>query len=332
MRFQTLLPALFPLLFAGASPGQGFRWPPRGPADLYYEASFTKTRAPAKETVKALREAWKKTFRRPPPRVRKQEVSLAMAILLQCAPQEIQGHYTTSLKKQSLRMKVRKPKKGEQAPLLGNDWIPRLWGAPSKKGEKNLSIPRPSLERSFRAVFPREVGGAVPPRDMGKLFGDHLIPVLWKYPLPCWAEVVARTMELEKERAVEGKSLLRDCTEHLDLGDCNTRAEVWFRKVGKTRFTLEYSLKCEILMARTRDLAKPLEESYRWRFLVKGKAVYSRTSAAFESVEETVRGVLPDPPEKMLLHLRDQEFTGRIQIRRVPPPDKKKKKKKKRRR
>ena len=326
MRFHLLL-SLFPLLLSGPAAGQVFRWPPRGPASLYYEASFLKTRAPTKETQKALRRVWKRTFHRLPPKVKKQQVSLDLSIRLECRPREVQGFYKVSRVKQSLRLKLRKPRKGEKAPLLGNDWVDRLWGPPSKKGEKPLSLPRTSLERTFRAVFPRETGGAVPARDMGRLFGDHLLPVLWKYPLPCWAEAAVRLMELDKETAVEDKSLLRDCTEHLDMGDCQTRVEIWYRNVGKTRFTLEYTLKCEVLVAMTRDLEKPLEEGYKWRFLVKGKAVYSAADRAFEKIDETVRATLPGPPEKMLLPLRDQEFTGRIQIRRVPPPKAKKKKK-----
>ncbi len=326
MRFPLLFFSLFPLLSGASATSQPLRWPPKGPAVLYYRASFLKTRAPTKETQEALRRIWKKTFHRLPPKVKKQQISLAISIRLACRPREVQGFYKTTLVKQSLRLKLRKLKKGEKAPLPGNDWVDRLWGPPSRRGEKPASLPRESLERTFRAVFPREAGGAVPARDMGPLFGDHLLPVLWKYPLPCWAEAAVRLMELDKEIPVEGKSLLRDCTEHLDMGDCRTRVEIWYRNVAKTRFTLEYTLKCEILAAKTRDLKKPLEEGYKWRFLVQGKAIYSASDKAFEKIDETVRATLPDPPEKMLLHLRDQEFTGRIQIRRVPPPKEKKKK------
>ena len=56
--------------------------------------------------------------------------------------------------------------------------------------------------------------------------------MLWDYALPCWVEPMAAVIELDREKAFDGKTLIRDRTESLPLGYRETRVELRFAKVA----------------------------------------------------------------------------------------------------
>ncbi len=153
--------------------------------------------------------------------------------------------------------------------------------------------------------------------DLNKKFGDHLIPVLWTYPLPCWIGTLVSTMDLGGEAVINGKRLIRDTTQHLAFGYRNTRVEGLWTNASSAGFTLTYKLKIEQFVSRARDGGPLRDETTKWLFDVEGLATYSFRDQAWETITEKVHARPKELPDDRLCTLYDEVFAGTIKIRRV---------------
>ena len=211
----TLLLALLPLVqnpgsAGGPAPGEvgKFRWPPTVEQTLEYKAKFTKVRRLPADLLRAEKAARRAARLYVPSRPVQQRVEMSMDIELAVGGQTVEASYATTLGKQSLRLIVHRPerRRGEPVaaavtpaktvPFLGNDRIRRVWGVPSARGESKLEVPLAALERRFQQTFHTAGAKGTAPEDLRRKFGDHLLPVVWIHPLPCWLSDLVHTMEL----------------------------------------------------------------------------------------------------------------------------------------
>ena len=324
--------ALLPSVQGGVDPATGavgtINWPPKGAKKLVYEATLTKERKLPKELAATVRAARKEAGLFAPKRVRRQRVEMTMRIVLDCRKKFVESTCQTRLKKQSLLLKVEKPRKkrgrtpkgkpaeaaSNDVPMLGNDRR-FVWGSPDKRGGKPIVVPLAALERSFSQRFDRKGKRGVETADQRRHFGDHLLPVLWNHPLPCWVGEVTDGVDLSGQAIISGKSLMREATRSLPLGYREADIEVRFHDASTSAFTLGYKLKVVQHVSQERD-GKPLQgKSFRWQFDIEGKARYSVTRQIFLSIEEKVTAVPVDMPAAKMAQLRDEAFVGTIQIK-----------------
>jgi hypothetical protein len=343
MALPDLILLLVPLLQqpgSGPAPGEvgKFRWPPVAAKTIYYEATLTKERKLSTAVAKAEKAARKAAKLYVPSRSPKQRVEISMGIELTVDARDIKATYTTKLRKQSLRMNVLRPKTirtgiknastgvAPAVPFLGNDRISSVWGLPPEKGHRGVDVPLGALDRRFTQKFKRASRKGVIPEDLRAHYGDHLLPVVWTFPLPCWIGSMVATLDLSGEAVIGGKQLLRDATQYVKLGHRETRAEGMWTKASSSGFTLKYKIDVEQMVAQQRD-GKPLEaETTRWLFHIEGLATYSFREQAWDSIVETVTGKPKNLSAEKLRALHDEVFLGTIKIRRVEGPGKGKRK------
>ncbi len=331
---------------SGPAPGEvgKFRWPPEAVKTLHYTATFTKERLLPKDVRSAEKAARKAARLYYPSRPPKQKITMGMSIQLDVSPDKVKGIYATSLGKQSLRMRVIKPKRSSgktgkaltqanaAVPFLSNSRIPWVWGLPSSKGEDPVSVPLAALERRFDHTFQKSPRKGTVPGDLRGQFGDHLLPVLWIYPLPCWIDDLVHTLDLGGEAVIEGKSLMAEGTQQLKLGYRNTEVESMWTQASSTSFDLTYKIKVEQLVSEQRD-GRPLSgETGIWTFQIEGKSKYSFVDQAWDQIEEKVVARPKKLNDATMRSLHDEVFSGTIKIQRIMPAASSKKKKKRRRR
>ncbi|MCB9881938.1 MAG: hypothetical protein H6834_09120 [Planctomycetes bacterium] len=307
----------------GPAPGEvgKLRWPPSGGEPLHYRIVTEKVRSLPSDVAKREQSA-RKTADLPVDRkVAKQKARVQVDLALACDGQQVRASYATRLLDHDLRMKVVKPTdETAKVEALGNGAIAAVWGHPSVTKEKPLDVESTRVERQWNTTFQRRSEREVRHADLSRSFGDHLLPVLWDYPLPCWAEQLVAVLDLRGEAIIEGKSLIRDRTDSLPLGNRNTRVELFFTKATSESFSMKYSMQVEQLLARERDLSKVSDRGeVWWRFEIEGTATYTFADAALDEVRETVRGFLKEPREDLLTNLRDEYFEGKIRVDRVKP-------------
>ncbi len=305
---------------------KGAVWPPFHSDPLNYLVKTRKVVKLSKETLRALKKLYReKKLKRPPGKL-KQYVENQVFVSLRGGKNEIIAEYETRTLKHSLRMKIDKSKKTkEPSSPLGSERAGEVWGY-SREGRKlKAKVPLDSLSRKFRVVFTRN-GPYAAPRLLNGFYGDHLLPVMWNYPLPCWVEAVVPAMELDKEAPIPGKSLIRDASLPMPLGDRHMRIEVRYNESSGGVFAFTYKLELKQMISWTRDREKILKKGYLWLFEIQGKASYSTSKQAFTEVKEKIRARLKDPPEWKLMEIHDEEFEGSIEARLLHPPAKKKKK------
>ncbi len=342
----THLLFLLPLLQqpgAGPAPGEvgKFFWPPAASKTLRYQASFSKERKLPKDVQKAEKAARKAGGLYYPGRPPKQRVEMKMDIELEVGPGRIKGTYSTSLGKQSLRMKVRRPKRGKSAdaamesgaavPFLSNSRIGYVWGLPSSKGEELSEFPLAAFERRFDYTFTKAAKKGSVPANLNGQFGDHLLPVLWVYPLPCWIGDLVHTLDLGGEAVIEGKRLIAEGTQQVALGYRNTRAELLWTQASSGGFSMTYDIKVEQLMSKRRSGQGLMNRTGYWLFDIKGKATYSFSAQAWEAIEEKVTARPKALDDTTMRNLRDQVFAGEIKILRTKASSKKKVRRRRRR-
>lgn len=328
---------------SGPAPGEvgKFGWPPAAVKSLRYTATFTKERLLPKDVRKAEKAARKAARLYYPSRPPRQKIEMGMSIQLDVSPDKVKGIYATSLGKQSLRMKVVKPKRSSgkissktnaAVPFLSNTRISWVWGLPSSKGEDPVSVPLAALERRFDHTFQKAPRKGTVPGDLRGQFGDHLLPVLWIYPLPCWIGDLVHTLDLGGEAVIEGKSLMAEGTQQLKLGYRNTEVESLWTQASSSSFDLTYKIKVEQLISEQRD-GRPLSgETGIWTFQIEGKSKYSFADQAWDQIEEKVIARPKDLSDATMRSLHDEVFSGTIKIQRIKTTDSSKKKKKRRRR
>ena len=315
-----------------------FRWPPVAPTTLHYEAMFTKERKLPADLLRAETAARKAAKLYAPKKAAKQRVEMSMTIKLKVNKDTVDGTYTTSLDKQSLRMQVVKPKatrarpRDAQAPpptavpFLGNDKIPAVWGLAEAKNDKPLRVPLAALERQFHHMFRKAGRKGTEPEDLRTRFGDHLLPVIWNYPLPCWIGDLVTIMDLGGEAVIGGKRLIRDGTQSVKLGYRKVRVDAMWAQASASNFTLTYKLTAEQYIGETRD-GKPIQgKTLRWMFDIDGVAKYSFAAQAWDSIHEKVSARLKDTPEAKMRAIHDEVFMGTIKIQRLGTVGKKSRK------
>ena len=212
------------------------RWPPTTGPTLHYQARFTKERTPDTALQEAVRKARKArnlpTHRRPP----RQKVEVAMEIGLTPTPTGPEGTYRYDLERQSLRLRwIGNKKKGEveTPPALGNHLVGRLWGEASVRGEKPLALVKAGMAGTVQGHFRRSRPAGTLPAALSRRLGDHLLPLLWTRPLPCWTGEVVALLALDRETPVAEKTLIRDGTDFIPLGNRSLRVEFRFDRVRR---------------------------------------------------------------------------------------------------
>lgn len=344
----THLLLLLPIVQAqgpGPAPGEvgKFAWPPDSPKTLHYQATFTKERKLPKDVrdaEKAARKAARLYYPRRPP---KQKIEMGMTIQLAVAQDKVKAKYATTLGKQSLRLKVRKPKRSSSktkdaaresfaaVPFLSNSRISWVWGLPSSKSDEPMEVPLAALERRFEHTFNKAPGKGSMPGDLSGQFGDHLLPVLWVYPLPCWIGDLVHTLDLGGEPVIEGKSLIAEATQQLKVGYRKTHVEAVWTEASSVGFTLAYKIRVEQTVSRQRDGRAVDGKPTAWIFNIVGKGKYSFAVHAWDLIEEKVEARPKKLVDATMRALYDQVFSGVIKIQRVKPADPGKKKRRGRR-
>ncbi len=320
----------------GPAPGEvgKFRWPPVAATTLHYKATFTKERKLPPDLLRAEKAARKTAKLYTPRKQPTQRVEMAMDIQLKVNKDTVDGTYTTSLNKQSLRMEVLKPRKTQKTrktrgamdakapppakvPFLGNDKIPAVWGLAEVKSDRKLQVPLAALERQFHHLFRKAGRKGTEPEDLRIRFGDHLLPVIWNYPLPCWIGDLVTIMDLGGEAVIGGKRLIRDGTQLVKLGYRKVHVDAMWAQASASNFTLTYKLTAEQYIGETRD-GKPIQgKTLRWMFDIDGVAKYSFAAQAWDSIHEKVSARLKDTPEAKMRAIHDEVFMGTIKIQRV---------------
>ncbi|MHC4513252.1 MAG: hypothetical protein ACYTGW_09760 [Planctomycetota bacterium] len=318
---------------SGDDPAPGevgkFRWPPTVQRTLQYKATLTKERKLPPDLLRAEKAARKEARLYAPRRPPRQRVEMSMDIQLKVNKDTVDATYTTSLDKQSLRLEVLKPKKTrarpkdaaapppKDVPFLGNDKIPAVWGPPASKADKKLQVPLAALARQFHHMFRKAGQKGTAPEDLRIRFGDHLLPVVWTYPLPCWIGDLVSTMDLGGEAVIGGKRLIRDGSQFMKLGCRNVRVDAIWTQASAANFTLNYKLSVEQFISETRD-GKPIQgRTTMWLFDIDGVGKYSFQDQAWDSIVENVRGRLKEIPDAKMKALHDEIFVGTIKIHRV---------------
>ncbi|MBM4059932.1 MAG: hypothetical protein FJ265_02400 [Planctomycetes bacterium] len=306
-------------------PAPTFVWPPQQQTVQNYRARLAKARTLSKELATAERKAREAaglpTPSRPPP----QQVSLEIDVELQPGADAVVARYATRLQgRPQLRLRLRPdpPPPGEAAPPLGNDSLLLVWGHADRPGQTDLELPEAALQRRFEQRFLRQDRG-VARGDFAALYGDHLLPLLWEQPLPCWVGHMADVVELHGQPAVAGKSLIRDGSGSHPLGHRETRVELQMPEASADAFTIRYTMQVRQTVDHSRDLRRRVE-SYDWVFAIDGEARYAASQQAFVRIREQVRAWPERHGEALLRQLADQAFTGSIDVERVreePKPE-----------
>ena len=144
-----------------------------------------------------------------------------------------------------------------------------------------------------------------------------MLPVVWIHPLPCWLSDLVHTMELGGEAVIPGKRLMREATQSLPLGYRNIRVDALWTQASSSSFTLTYELRVEQFVAQQRD-GRPIRgETTYWLFDVEGVAKYSFRDQAWDSIDEKIRARPKKISDEKMKFLRDEVFTGTIEIRRA---------------
>lgn len=297
-------------------------WPPLLAAPQQYAIRLQKTRQPDRELAAAEKAARKELGLFQPAQPLRQSVTLAIDLELRGGDQEVQVRYTTRLiEAKGLRLQLRDAVPG--ASPIGNEHVDAIWGLADTSWEPDFTAPRSALERTFEQPF-RRIRGGVATVDFRPHFGDHLLPVLWDGPLPCWIGPMIAVVGLDQEAAIEGKTLIRDGSGNFPLGHRDTRVEVVFVKVAGRSCTLRYQLTVRQQMHKTRDLQQPRRPVVQWVFEVAGEAEYSAADQGFERIREQVRARPADLDGAATARLRDEAFEGSIEVVRVRKPAKEK--------
>lgn len=330
---------------SGPAPGEvgKFVWPPVATKTLLYEATFSKQRKLPKDVrdaEKAARKAAGLYYPRRPP---KQKIEMGMKIKLEVSGDKVKGSYATKLTRQSLRLKVRKPNRSGKkpggaapesfaaVPFLSNSRISWVWGLPSGKGEEPMEVPLAALERRFDHTFHKAPKKGSIPGDLSGQFGDHILPVLWIYPLPCWIGDLVHTLDLGGEAVIEGKRLMAEGTQQLSLGYRKTEVDLFWTQASSSGFSVTYKIKVDQFMSQRRDGRGLDGKTANWLFKIDGKARYSFTDQSWDSIEEEVEARPKTLEDATMRGLHDQVFSGVIKIQRVKPDGTGKKKKRRRR-
>jgi len=296
-------------------PPKRIQWPPAAGAAQDYRARLAKERRLSPETLAAIQEAGLPR----PPRAPRQRAETSFSILLEAAPAGLTGRYRSTFAHQGLRLQLVKTPGTEPVGPLGNDLAARVWGPAAK--EPPLRLPQGCVERSFEASFPAGRPAGPSPGPLERHFGDHLLPVLWTAPLPCWVLELFRVLEIEDEDPVPGKSLIRDRTDLTPQGSRSTRAELWFKEAPEGCCLMDYALRVELPTPRAGPGAKG--PPGLWLIEVRGSALFGLRERAFVRVDESVTGRLKEPTPARLAALLDEEFAGTIEIRGpAPAPEK----------
>lgn len=320
MGITTML-MLLPLAQQPQGADGAFVWPPAAGKPLRYTARLRKERELSVELARAERDAREALGLPRPARSLRQSVAVEMDVELRPEDEHLVAVYTTRLAeppKLRLRLLPGAPGEGEALPEpLGNAAVDAAWGHADEEREHALEIERAALERSFEQRFARDPRGGVRRADFTALYGDHLLPVLWEQPLPCWIGHMADVLELNGAAAVEGKTLLRDGSGSFPLGFRETRVELDFVEVSGDSFTVRYKMKVRQLVGCTRDLQGDLQQPFDWVFDIEGEADYVLADQSFVRIRETVTAWPENPGEELLARLRDEAFAGTIEIERV---------------
>jgi hypothetical protein len=308
---------------AASAPAERFVWPPANAVVQHYEVRLHKARAPDDGLLAAERAARKELGLPVPAQPPRQSITLAMDLELRTTADEVLVRYATRLLElKGLRLQLAPAASaGGTAlpPPLGNQHVDAVWGLADAPRASDLALPRAAVERTFEQRFRRAQGG-VAAADFGAHYGDHLLPVLWDQPLPCWIGHMAAVVELGGEAAFDGKTLIRDGSGAFPLGHRQTRVELAFTKVAGRAFTIRYELQVRQTVHKSRDLAQNLTPASEWLFDVEGEAEYSAADQGFVRIRERVRARPEKLEQQRTARLRDEAFTGTIELARVNPP------------
>lgn len=295
--------------------GPKFAWPPVREQLLQYTVELDKQRSLSAELEQAVADAREEVglSRARSPR---QSVRVQIDVALRGGADAVEVSYVTRvLGKPKLRWKLEKAAADAALPALGNDRTD-VWGPPDDKKTAPARVPRNAVERAFDRRFERGRKGAATPTAIGDLYGDHLLPVVWDQPLPCWIGQMANVIELAGEAAIEGKTLIREASGKFPLGHRETRVELAFTKVSGDSFTFTYEMTVRQLVAKTRDLREKVAKPWEWHFAISGEATYDAGEQAFERVREKVAAHPTGMAPETLARLRDEAFTGTIEVTR----------------
>lgn len=331
---------------SGPAPGEvgKFAWPPPSSRTLQYKATFTKERKLPKDVRDAEKAARKAARLYYPRRLPKQKVEMGMTIQLEVGADKIKAKYATTLDKQTLRLKVQKPKRASgktkdatresyaAVPFLSNSRISWVWGLPSSKDDEPMEVPLAALERRFEHTFKKAPRKGSVPGDLSGQFGDHLLPVLWVYPLPCWVGDLVHTLDLGGEPVIEGKSLIAESSQQLKAGYRKTHVKALWTETSSAGFTITYKIRVEQVLSQQRDGRGLDGKGTAWVFDIEGKGKYSFADHAWDLIEEKVQARPTKLVDAVLQALYDQVFSGVIKIQRIKSANPNKKKNKRRRR
>lgn len=297
--------------------GPRFVWPPVRDQPLRYRVELRKTREPDGELAAAVRAA-RAALDLPAARPQRQSVALQVDVALQAGAEAVEATYTTALTgRPTLRWRLLAPAADRTPGPFGNDRL-EVWGEPDQRGEAAPAVHRDDLERTFAQRFVRDERGGTRPAPVQEQFGDHLLPLLWDQPLPCWIDRMAGVVGLAGEAAIEGKTLIRESSGSFPLGHRETRVELAFTKVAGDAFTFTYAMTVRQQVTKTRDLRENLAAPWWWHFAIAGEAEYSVAEQAFARIREQVTGRPLEMSEEQLARLRDEAFTGTVAVERQP--------------
>ncbi len=306
--------AVLPLLQSPQETYDTFVWPPTAATKLHYRCKLQKSRVLSAELQQAERAERKALGLPTPARPPRQAVTLEMDLTLEPQEQQVQAGYTTRLGRPAdLRWKLQTaPTDGAPPPQpLRNDRRHEVWGLADDGRAPVLEVPRSALEQTFTVQYPRQARG-VGRADLGPHFGDHLLPVLWEQPLPCWLSHGLDVVELHGQAAIEGKSLIRDGSGSFPLGHRETRVKLQFTKAAAGSFAFTYTMQVRQRVSGQRP--------FEWVFDVEGEAEYAVPQQAFTRIRETVQARPDKLAEGHAARILDEAFHGSIEIDPVTPP------------
>jgi hypothetical protein len=307
---------------APAAPPDTLVWPPVHATPQLYTVRLHKARELDGELAAAEKAARKELGLPVPAQPPRQSVAVTMDVEVRGGGDEVQVRYTTRLgETRGLRLQLRPADAAAPTPPpLGNEHVDAVWGLADAARQPDLVVSRAALERTFEQRFRRQ-GAGVAAADFGALYGDHLLPVLWDQPLPCWIGHMAAVLDLGREAAIDGKTLIRDGSGQFPLGHRETRVELAFTKVAGRTFTIRYELKVQQTVHHSRDLRRRAPAS-AWTLEIEGEADYSAAEQGFERITERVRARPGPLDQQRAARLRDEAFAGTIEVARVRAPAK----------
>ena len=193
-----------------------------------------------------------------------------------------------------------------------------------------MEVPLAALERRFDHTFSKAPRNGTHPGDLSGQFGDHLLPVLWVYPLPCWVGDLVRTLNLTDEPVIEGKSLMAEASQQLKLGYRKIHAEAMWTEASSAGFTINYKLRVEQVLSQGRDGRSTDRPGAAWVFKVEGEGKYAFSDQAWDLIQEKVEARPGKLLDTTMRALRDEVFSGTIKLQRIKSTKKKKKRRKRR--